>query len=238
MRPTIVRCNHSRAFPSISRKRCGRHLHVNLFFAAERVLRHSSFSWRQWRTMASLPSRSVGINKLDGLLVPAAELCAIVRVSYLSPSFPLLLCFGLWQYLRQRLPKRGRLRKKNASTPGFNCLSYFRLKKIYNGCIIHTYMQSITQKDCCGKLHAKILGFRNPNETGRVTKPRRFIQGYIGSWKITRCCRVSNHTISRLLFSDEKWRGFRKHSSHVYYLSSYIISAATAQTHIIKYLCK
>jgi hypothetical protein len=69
--------------------------------------------------MASLASRSVGINKLDGLLVPAAELCAIVRVSYLSPSFPLLLCFELWQYLRRRLPKRARRRKKNSSTPRF-----------------------------------------------------------------------------------------------------------------------
>ena len=44
--------------------------------------------------MASLASRSVGISKFDGLLVPAAELCAIVRASYLSPSFPFLLCFG------------------------------------------------------------------------------------------------------------------------------------------------
>ena len=55
--------------------------------------------------MASLASRSVGISKFNGLLVAAAELCAIVRASYLSPSFPLLLCFALWQYLRRRLPK-------------------------------------------------------------------------------------------------------------------------------------
>jgi hypothetical protein len=73
--------------------------------AADQVLRHSSGSWRQWITMASFASRSTGIRKFDGLLVPAAELCGIVRASYLSPSFPLLLCFELWQYLRRQLPK-------------------------------------------------------------------------------------------------------------------------------------
>jgi hypothetical protein len=56
--------------------------------------------------MASLASRSVGKSKFDGLLVRAAELCAIVRRSYLSPSFPFLLCFELWQYFRLQLPKR------------------------------------------------------------------------------------------------------------------------------------
>jgi hypothetical protein len=73
--------------------------------------------------MASLASRSVGISKFDGLLVPAAELCAIVRASYLSPSFPLLLCFELWQYVRRRLakgyPSRRAGRKKISSTAGF-----------------------------------------------------------------------------------------------------------------------
>ena len=55
--------------------------------------------------MASLASRSVDKSKFDGLLVRAAELCAIVRTSYLSPSFPFLLCFELWQYLRRQLPE-------------------------------------------------------------------------------------------------------------------------------------
>jgi hypothetical protein len=73
--------------------------------------------------MASLASRSVGISKFDGLLVPAAELCAIVRASYLSSSFPLLLCFELWQYVRRRLskgePNRRAGRKETSSTAGF-----------------------------------------------------------------------------------------------------------------------
>jgi hypothetical protein len=55
--------------------------------------------------MSSCASRSVGIRKFNGLLVLAAELCGIVRASYLSPSFPLLLCFELWQYLQRQLPK-------------------------------------------------------------------------------------------------------------------------------------
>jgi hypothetical protein len=55
--------------------------------------------------MAPFASRSVGIRKFDGLLVSAAELCGIVKASYLSPSFPLLLCFELWQYLRRQLSK-------------------------------------------------------------------------------------------------------------------------------------
>jgi hypothetical protein len=53
--------------------------------------------------MASRASCSVGIRKFDGLLAPAAELCRIVRASYLSPSFPFFLCFELWQYLRRQL---------------------------------------------------------------------------------------------------------------------------------------
>ncbi len=55
--------------------------------------------------MASFASRSEGVRKFDGLLVAAAELCGIVRASYLTPSFPLLLCFELWQYIRRHLQK-------------------------------------------------------------------------------------------------------------------------------------
>ena len=79
--------------------------------------------------MASRASSSVDISKFDDLLVPAAELCGIVRASYLSPSFPFLLCFELWQYLRRRLPKgehsgparhsRRPRRKETSSTAGF-----------------------------------------------------------------------------------------------------------------------
>jgi hypothetical protein len=79
--------------------------------------------------MASLASGSVGIRKLDSLLVPAAELCRIVRASYLSPSFPFVLCFEMWLYLRWRLPKgnhsgparhsRQPRRKETSSTAGF-----------------------------------------------------------------------------------------------------------------------
>jgi hypothetical protein len=56
------------------------------------------------RTMASLASRPAGIRNFDGLLLFAVELSGIVAASYLNPSFPLLLCFELWQYLR-RLPQ-------------------------------------------------------------------------------------------------------------------------------------
>jgi hypothetical protein len=55
--------------------------------------------------MASFASRSAGVRKFDGLLVTAAELCGIVKASYLSPSFPFLLCFELWQYLRRHRQK-------------------------------------------------------------------------------------------------------------------------------------
>jgi hypothetical protein len=78
--------------------------------------------------MASPASRSVGISKFDSLLAPAAELCRIVRASYLSPSFPFFLCFELWQYLRRQLPKgdpsglarhgRRPRRKETSSTAG------------------------------------------------------------------------------------------------------------------------
>jgi hypothetical protein len=79
--------------------------------------------------MASFASRSVGVRKFDGVLVPAAELCGIVRASYLSPSFPFLLCFELWQYLWRQLQKsnplspsgnsHGRRFKETSSTAGF-----------------------------------------------------------------------------------------------------------------------
>jgi hypothetical protein len=55
--------------------------------------------------MASLASRSTGTHKFDGLLLLAAEICGIVRASYLSPSFPFFFCFELWQYLKRQLSK-------------------------------------------------------------------------------------------------------------------------------------
>jgi hypothetical protein len=82
--------------------------------------------------MSSCASRSAGIRKFDGLLVPAAELCGIVRASYLSASFPFLLCFELWQYLRRQLQKGNPSRpagnshrrrwKETSSTAGFPSL--------------------------------------------------------------------------------------------------------------------
>jgi hypothetical protein len=76
----------------------------------------------QWRTMASRASRSAGISRFDGLLAPAAELCRIVRASYLSPSFPFFLCFELWRYLdstrRGRRPRRKETRGP-AGSPSF-----------------------------------------------------------------------------------------------------------------------
>ena len=82
--------------------------------------------------MAHFASRSAGIRKFDGLLVPAAELCGIVRASYLSPSFPFLLCVELWQYLRRQLQKgnpsspsgnsHGGCFKETSSTAGFPSL--------------------------------------------------------------------------------------------------------------------
>jgi hypothetical protein len=53
--------------------------------------------------MAFLAFRWAGIRKTDGWLARAGELCAIIRISYLSPSFPFMLGFELWQYLRQQL---------------------------------------------------------------------------------------------------------------------------------------
>ena len=84
---------------------------------ADLALRHSSVSWRQWRTMSSCASRSVGIRKFNGLLVLAAELCGIVRASYLSPSFPFFLCFELWQYLRSTRHGRRPSRKVTPGSP-------------------------------------------------------------------------------------------------------------------------
>jgi hypothetical protein len=53
--------------------------------------------------MAFLASRLVGIRNADGLLARVSELCGIIRASYLSPFFPLVLAFELWRYLRPRL---------------------------------------------------------------------------------------------------------------------------------------
>jgi hypothetical protein len=54
--------------------------------------------------MAFLTSRLVGIRRTDGWLVRAGELCGIVRASYLSPFFPLVLGLELWRHLRRHLP--------------------------------------------------------------------------------------------------------------------------------------
>jgi hypothetical protein len=48
-------------------------------------------------------SRSAGIRKSDVLLARAGELCGIIRASYLSPFFPLVLGIALWRYLWQQL---------------------------------------------------------------------------------------------------------------------------------------
>lgn len=74
----------------------------------DQVLRHSSVSWRQWRTMAPFAARLTGIRQFDGLIVTAAELFRIVRASYLNPSFPFFLGFELWQYLWRQV-QRGTL---------------------------------------------------------------------------------------------------------------------------------
>jgi hypothetical protein len=58
--------------------------------------------------MAFLASRSVGIRKTDGLLARAGELCGIIRASYVSPFFPLVLGFELWRYLRPQRRTIGR----------------------------------------------------------------------------------------------------------------------------------
>ena len=53
--------------------------------------------------MAFPASRSVGIRKTDGVLARAGEVCGIIRASYLSPFFPLVLGLQLWRYLRSQL---------------------------------------------------------------------------------------------------------------------------------------
>ena len=53
--------------------------------------------------MGFLASHSAGIRKTDGLLARAGEVCGIIRASYLSPFFPLMLGFELWRYLQQQL---------------------------------------------------------------------------------------------------------------------------------------
>lgn len=53
--------------------------------------------------MAFLASRSFGIHETYGLLARMGEVCGIVRVSYLSPFFPLVLALELWRHLRPRL---------------------------------------------------------------------------------------------------------------------------------------
>ena len=79
--------------------------------------------------MAPFAFRLVGIRAFNGLVAPVAELWGIVRTAYLSPSFPFLLCFELWQYLRQQQPKgdhrgpgrqsRRPRRKETSSSAGF-----------------------------------------------------------------------------------------------------------------------
>jgi hypothetical protein len=44
-----------------------------------------------------------GIRKTSGLLVPAGELCTIIRISYLSPFFPFVLGVELWRYVQRQL---------------------------------------------------------------------------------------------------------------------------------------
>jgi hypothetical protein len=72
--------------------------------------------------MAFPASHSVGIRRTDGLLARVAELCGIIRASYLSPLFPLALSFELWRYLRSRFQVGGRptirhLFKKHRAAP-------------------------------------------------------------------------------------------------------------------------
>jgi hypothetical protein len=50
--------------------------------------------------MAFLASRLVGIRSADGLLARVSEFYGIIRASYLSPYFPLVLAFELLRYLR------------------------------------------------------------------------------------------------------------------------------------------
>jgi len=53
--------------------------------------------------MARLASRSMGVLKIEAFLVSVGEICAIVSSSYLTPSFPFLLCVQMWHYFRRAL---------------------------------------------------------------------------------------------------------------------------------------
>jgi hypothetical protein len=53
--------------------------------------------------MARLASRSMEVLKIEAFLVSVGEICAIVSSSYLTPSFPFLLCVQMWHYFRRAL---------------------------------------------------------------------------------------------------------------------------------------
>jgi hypothetical protein len=53
--------------------------------------------------MAYHASRSEDTRKTDGLMVRVGELCTVIKISYFSPFFPLILGLELWRYLRQQL---------------------------------------------------------------------------------------------------------------------------------------
>jgi hypothetical protein len=55
--------------------------------------------------MAPFAARSARIRKLGGFTVTVAELCSIAGAACLNPSFPIFLCFGLWQYLWRKVQK-------------------------------------------------------------------------------------------------------------------------------------
>src|ERR1700761_2923314 len=76
-------------------------------YVADQVLRHSSVSWRHWRTMALFSARSQVLFKLDAVLVSASEFARILAAAYLSPSFLLFLCLEIWQYLRSLAAANG-----------------------------------------------------------------------------------------------------------------------------------
>src|SRR5271156_1641985 len=75
---------------------------------ADLVLRDSSVLRRHWRTMAFPASHTADIRNTDGLLARMGELCGIIRASYLSPLFPLVLGFELCRYLQPLLQTRVR----------------------------------------------------------------------------------------------------------------------------------
>jgi hypothetical protein len=114
-------CNHSRASPSIPARGVDDTL-IETLLPQWTGFRNIRLFCGQWRTMASRASRSAGISRFDGLLALAAELCRIVRASYLSPSFPFFLCFELWRYLhstrRGRRPRR-KVTRGSAGSPSF-----------------------------------------------------------------------------------------------------------------------